>query len=84
MLASLALMFALGMAEPDGARPTPGRPSKTCRESEVQTGSHIRSGRRCKTAEEWAREDQEKGRLSPSARVTEGQGDALTKTAPPN
>jgi hypothetical protein len=43
----------------------------------------MHTGRRCKTAEEWQVEDQRRDAKSPSMRVTEGQGDALTpKTLP--
>ena len=40
----------------DTAKPV--RPVTTCRERAHVTGSHIPAGRRCKTAEQWAAEDE--------------------------
>ena len=57
-------------------------PKLVCRESEQDTGTHIRAGRKCKTAEEWDRDDAEKRAKATTMRVTEGQGDALTKQRP--
>jgi len=59
------------------------KPKLICRESEHETGSHIHGGTRCMTAEKWQAEDQVRQSRSPSMRVTEGQGDALTKHVPP-
>jgi hypothetical protein len=33
------------------------KPKLICREGEQQTGSHVRSGRKCQTQEQWDRED---------------------------
>jgi hypothetical protein len=82
MLASLALILMVGGTDTQPSTP-PAKPKLICRESEQELGSHIRSGRRCKTAEEWQIEDQRRDVKPPSMRVTEGQGDALTpKTRP--
>jgi hypothetical protein len=82
----MALMiFALAWAVQVSVAPTPLAPQKprlVCRKSEQETGSHIHATRRCKTEDEWARDDAERTRLSPSARITEGQGDALTRSPP--
>ena len=76
-------MLVLLMTDPPTAAPTPAeKPQLICRQGEKETGSHRRTGKRCKTAEEWAKEDGDRTRLSPSARVTEGQGDSLTKSSP--
>jgi hypothetical protein len=75
----LGLMLA-GQASEPAVKPQAAKPQLVCRESEQETGSHIRSGRRCKTAEEWAHEDQKRVQVPPSMRVTDGQGDALTKS----
>ena len=85
MLPIIAL--ALAFAEVADVQPitvtTPEKPKLMCRESDQTLGSHIRSGRRCKTAEEWQQEDAKRDLVPPSLRVTEGQGDALTpKTRP--
>jgi hypothetical protein len=50
-----------------------------CRDGEQQTGSHIRTGRQCKTSEEWEHDAERRVNVSPSLRVTAGQPDALTK-----
>jgi hypothetical protein len=80
-----AILALLLVGQADVPEPTtgPAKPQLICRESEEETGSHIRSGRRCKTEEEWRREDERRGRAPASMRVTEGQGDALTKLPPP-
>ena len=81
------LAIALGRAQVADVQPVtvtlPAKPKLICRESDQSLGSHIRSGRRCKTAEEWQQEDAKRDLVPPSLRVTEGQGDALTpKTRP--
>lgn len=78
----LALLFAAQSPTATQSPLPPEKPRLICRKSERVTGSRIRTGRRCETAEEWTREDEERQRMSPSARVTEGQGDALTKSPP--
>ena len=85
MLASFVLMMALATQDlPPPLQLPPPKPKLICREDERQVGSHIHTGRRCKSAEEWQVEDQRRAATSPSMRITEGQGDALTpKTRPP-
>lgn len=78
-------LLALALATQSSAVPAAPveKPKLICRESEQETGTHIRSGRRCKTAEEWQREEDSARRAAPpSMRITEGQGDALTKQEP--
>ena len=77
------VLFLAAQAAP-AATPPPEKPLLICRKVEQDTGSHIRKGRRCRTQEEWAREDEEKTRRSASTQITEGQGDALTKSTPPH
>jgi hypothetical protein len=74
------LLLALQVAQP--AQTAAQKPTLICRESSEETGSHIRSGRRCKTAEQWQREDADRTKTPTTMRVTEGQGDALTKQRP--
>ena len=86
MLASLVLMMAAAAGQDLPTVPTLPAPKQKliCRGDEQQVGSHIHTGRRCKTAEEWQIEDKRRETTSPSMRITEGQGDALTpKTIPP-
>ena len=55
---------------------------RICRDSGRQLGSHIRAARRCRTAEQWRQEDEEKARMPESLRVTEGQNDGQVGRAP--
>ena len=77
---SLLLAAAAQSAVPP-ATPPAVKPARICRETERQTGSHIRTGRRCKTAEQWRLEDERRDRVPADMRVTEGQND-LGKTRP--
>jgi hypothetical protein len=45
-------------------------------------GSHIRTTRRCRTAEQWQEEDEAKGRAPISLQVTQGQNDGRQGAAP--
>jgi hypothetical protein len=81
MLASLVLVMAIGASDPSSAQP-PAKP-KICREDQQHLGSRIHMGRRCKTAEEWQREDAARDQIPPTLRVTEGQGDGLPKRPRP-
>jgi hypothetical protein len=80
----LLVLLLAAQASPAAAATTPEKPLLICREVERETGSHIRRGRRCLTQEEWARVDEERTRMSASGRVSEGQGDALTKSDTPH
>ena len=82
MLAAFGVMLApdLALAIQDPAPPQ--KEAKICRQSESRTGTRIRSGRRCRTAEEWRKEDEERARIPPTLTVTEGQPDGLTRQRP--
>ena len=71
----VTLVFAAASADPAPVVTPPAKPKLICRTDEQELGSHIRPGRRCKTAEEWAAEDAKKDQIPPSMRVTAGQGD---------
>jgi hypothetical protein len=45
-------------------------------------GSHIRTPRRCRTAEQWQEEDEAKGRAPISLQITQGQNDGRQGAAP--
>ena len=79
MLATLILVMAAASADPPPTPPAP-KPKLVCRESETELGSHIRSGRRCKTAEEWQQEDLRKGLIPPSLTVVPNRGDGAVVT----
>lgn len=78
----MLLAVALASAGPQPAPAAPEKPPLICRESEAVTGSHVRSGRRCKTAEQWQTEDARRDRVPPSLRVTEGQNDGHAPVQP--
>ena len=69
---SLALL-ALALAAATDPATGPPKPTLICRKAEKETGSHIRTGRKCKTAEEWEREDQARENKPANMVVTEGQ-----------
>ncbi|HEU4498374.1 MAG TPA: hypothetical protein VFR60_03460 [Sphingomicrobium sp.] len=81
-LAAKLLMLAIigAVIVPDFAQalqePAPSeKVVRICRKSETRTGTRIRTGRKCRTAEEWQKEDEEKARVPLSLTVTEGQND---------
>jgi hypothetical protein len=75
-------IFAFALAAAQSAAPAahPEKPQLICRESQRQLGSHIRSSRTCKTAEQWEAEDARHG--AASLRVTEGQQDGRVVQQP--
>jgi hypothetical protein len=68
------LVAAFALAPPDTAPPqtAPLKPKLICRESEALTGTKIRAGKRCKTAEQWKIEDARRDRIPADLRVMEG------------
>ena len=88
MLATVLFLLAAEAASPPAIPPPlspPQKPKLICREDEQLVGTHIHGGRRCKTAEQWRSEDDHLDpNSSPSMRVTEGQGDALSNQRPPH
>ncbi|HVQ08030.1 MAG TPA: hypothetical protein VMS43_06305 [Allosphingosinicella sp.] len=55
---------------------------RICRGGERQLGSHVRTERRCRTAEEWRLEDETKANMPVSLQVTQGQNDGQIVRAP--
>lgn len=49
---------------------------------ERQLGSHVRTRRRCRTAEQWQQEDEAKANLPVSLQVTQGQNDGRVVPMP--
>lgn len=82
VLATLGIVIAPGFAQAVQAPAPQEKEAKICRESARQTGSHIRTGRKCRTAEEWRKEDEAKARIPPSLTVTEGQNDGHPAQSP--
>ncbi len=83
---TVILVLALTLAaDPPAPAPTPGQSNeRICRGGGQRTlGSHIRTRRRCMTAEQWQREDEEaRNRPAPGLQVTEGQNDGRTGIQP--
>ena len=55
---------------------------RICRDSGRQLGSHIRTPRRCRTAEQWRQEDEERAQSAASLQVTAGQNDGTPPRQP--
>jgi hypothetical protein len=77
------LALVLLAAQPAAQPADPPKPKLVCRESERQLGSHVRTGRRCKTPEQWAEEDMDRDRVPVTLRVTAGQSDVAQPTRRP-
>ena len=53
-----------------------------CRGGARQLGSHMRTPQRCRTAQQWRQEDEEKANLPVSLQVTQGQNDGRSVPTP--
>jgi hypothetical protein len=82
-VAVLALALLSGTLQGTSPPTAPGKPRLICREDQQLTGSHIREGRRCKTADQWLLEDQDLDRIPPTMRITKGQEDGRPVEHPP-
>ena len=66
----IAILVALAAQAAPASMPAPPlKPQKICRANERQTGSHIRSRRSCKTAEQWQLEDAARDRIPPTMQI---------------
>jgi hypothetical protein len=74
VLGFLALL--VGPAAPASAQPAAEKPKLVCREGESQLGSHVRTGRRCLTRDQWDEEDARQERRPANMEVTDHQSDA--------
>jgi len=81
-LLAIAALSALAPDAPASAPAPPEKPRLICREAEQNLGSHIRSSRRCQTAEQWQAEDAARERAPLSLTVTEGQQDGHAAQKP--
>jgi len=81
ILLSAALSAGAGAVAADP--PTaPEEQRQICRGGAKQLSSRIRTARRCRSAEQWRQEDEEKARMPLSAQVTQGQNDGRQGRAP--
>lgn len=89
MFAKLALLIVATAASPAAAAIAADPPSSPNRNEERicrgggqrSLGSHIRTRRRCQTAEQWRREDEARSR-TPALQITEGQNDGRAPVQP--
>ena len=82
---AIILALALTLAgDPPAPAPASGQSAeRICRGGGQRTlGSHIRTRRRCLTAEQWQREDEARNRPAPGLQVTEGQNDGRAPVMP--
>lgn len=82
IIALAATLSAAGALATD----PPAQPEKQrriCRGGgERSLGTHMRTSRRCRTAEQWQAEDEAKARLPISLQVTQGQNDGRQSPTP--
>ncbi len=81
-LFTLSIAAALLPAAAANPPPPTADQRMICRGGQRQLSSRIRAPRRCQTAEQWAREDEEKGRLPVGLQTTQGQNDGQSPTQP--
>ena len=81
LVATALALSAAGAFAADPA-PAPQEERQVCRGSAKQLGSRIRRPRRCKTAEQWQAEDEQKGRVPLSVQVTGAQNDGRAAATP--
>ena len=72
LFALSALLFAQAATPPAASPAAPPKPVKICRGGQRNLGTHMRSGRVCKTAAEWAAEKQD-GSYIPSMTIRRTQ-----------
>lgn len=85
-IAIAALTIALSAAAAAVAADPPAQPKEErqpliCRGGQKTLSSRIRTTRRCRTAEQWQRED-DRGGLPISAQITAGQNDGRATAQP--
>ncbi len=81
------ILFALALTlsgEPPAAPATSSQSNeRICRGGGQRSlGSHIRTRRRCQTAEQWRREDEARTAPAPGLLITEGQNDGRASAQP--
>lgn len=83
---SLVTLIAVALAQtaspPLPAAPVAAKPVKICREGQRNLGTHMRSGRVCKTAEQWEAEKTE-GNYIPSMTIRRAQDVKIEGLPPP-
>ena len=80
-LMSVGMLGGTALATPQPSAETP-KAERICRGTARQLGSHIVTPRRCRTAEQWRIEDEERTQAASNLRLTEGQNDGRAPRAP--
>lgn len=75
------LLGGAALATPQPPAETP-KAERICRGGTRQLGSHTLTPRRCRTAEQWRMEDEERDQAASNLRLTEGQNDGRAPRAP--
>jgi hypothetical protein len=84
MLAFIAILFGLTAGEPERAQvPELPKPKLICRSGEQELGSHMHTGRTCRTAEQWQQEDARRDQRPATYEVVPGQGDGVPRPPRP-
>lgn len=82
-LVTLALTLSTGAALAADPPAPVGEQRQICRGGERRLGTHTRTPRRCRTAEQWQRDDEdEQTRLPVGLQVTQGQNDGRVTPTP--
>jgi hypothetical protein len=81
LAAGAGLMVTAALAAADSP-PKGEEGRRICRDSGRQLGSHVRAARRCRTAEQWRLEDEQKAQMPASLQVTQGQNDGRPPRQP--
>ena len=79
MIASLALMLMISTTDQQAAPARSQKPKLICVEDDVETGSHIHTGRRCQTEGEWQQESARRSQVPTTLRVGPGTGDPIPR-----
>jgi hypothetical protein len=82
LIALAALLTAAGAFAAEPSAPAE-KQQRICRGGgDRQLGSHVRTRRRCLTAEQWQQEDEARANMPVSLQVTQGQNDGRTVPTP--
>lgn len=82
LLALGAALSAAGALAADPLARASGEQHLICRGGQRSLGSHIRAQRRCRTAEQWQREEEANANLPVTLQVTQGQNDGRVTPTP--
>ena len=77
------ILLSIGPLQPAFAADPPApEQQRICRGGEARLGTRTRTPRRCLTAEQWQREQDERSQLPVTLQVTQGQNDGRVVPTP--